>query len=204
MAKEIVTHSWCDLCLGVDENREPATQLDQVVTLGLGKGAKPLSLDLCERHHKELFEPLLEALSAFGAPVMDPSSASRASGPRAHASPASGSHRPGPFRCMVPDCASVLANTGSLGSHLRQTHGLTMKDYRKQHGDPVRLAGEGESESASGEPGLFEGEQIGAPEASCPYCDKVYSHANGNNRPTQALGLHLARAHGIKGGSGNK
>jgi len=39
---------------------------------------------------------------------------------------------------------------------------------------------------------------IGDDQAVCEVCGKVYSHELGNNRPTQALGVHLARAHGIR------
>ena len=80
-------------------------------------------------------------------------------------------------------------------SHARQLHGLRADEYRAKYGDPEPVA-------AAGPDTLFEDGEghppIGSPETVCPECGKVYSHALGHNRPAQALGMHLARAHGIR------
>jgi len=189
MAKEILTRVWCDLCLGEDDSREEATHRDNAVTLGLGRGARPLSLDLCERHYKELLEPLVEALSGYGAPVGD---APAIRSPRAKSTPSSQSAAPeaGPFRCQFPDCDALLKNAGSFNAHVRQQHGMTRGVYVETYGEP-QVEAEREALPVISNP-------IGEDRAVCEVCGKIYSHELGNNRPTQALGVHLARAHGIR------
>lgn len=192
MPKELVVNAWCDPCYE-DGEHEPAEEI--VVALGDLARMKPQVALLCERHRKEIYEPLHELMAAFGA-------VSGADVPRssARSRPESRRQTP-PVMCGIPGCdAGYLKNMGSFGSHVRQLHGMTVTEYREKYGEPIQVGGAGPS-SASSDPELPIDEEpgpIGDSEATCEECGKVYSHALGNNRPTQALGVHLARVHGIR------
>ena len=197
MAKEIQTLVWCDLCLGEEEAREEATHRDLVATLGLGARAKPQSLDLCERHYKQVYEPLLDALGAYGASVQE------APQPRWAKASEKGAGRTGPFVCEFPGCDSTPSNVASFGSHVRQQHGITVGEYRETFGAPVKVGEATQARAPEAEdPELFDSDDvpaIGPNEATCEVCGESWSHAKGNSRPAQARGVHMARVHGIKG-----
>lgn len=175
MVKEIRTLTWCDLCQDEDVQEE-AVYPDLSIALGIGsKLGKPRTLDLCEMHHKTVYEPLESMLDAFGAPVGGGSRyAARDSGPSGQSSP---------IECKFPGCGKALANQASFSGHVRQMHGLTIGEYREQYGAPAD-----------------DRKFIGEPVAKCdqPGCDVVYSHEKGNPRPGQALAIHLSKDHGIK------
>lgn len=199
MPKEVVVNQWCDPCYQDGEHTEA-----EEVTIALGDLARmrPRTVLLCERHRKEHYEPLRELLEAFGSVLPDtPAMPTAAKRPKGEA------HLRGPFKCEVEGCtARPLISSGSFSSHVRKQHGISgVKEYRRIYGELKRVGTEEEAETTP-EPDLFEGDDadestgpIGGSEAVCevPGCGKVYSHALGNNRPAQALGVHLARAHGI-------
>jgi hypothetical protein len=75
MAKSIVTY--CDVCLNEDDTYSEGRTIDDI---GIGR-AKPKTIDLCERHEKELVTPFVELVQRFGVsmdkgrpPVAAPSS----------------------------------------------------------------------------------------------------------------------------------
>lgn len=173
MTQEVKVIIWCDPCQAEDAR----TEGDHYEPVQL-PGAKPLAVDLCERHYKEFLAPLEEMLSAHGqkagAPSPAPSSGQRRYRPREGSDPIGP-----PYLCKVPDCPSEhdYANAASLGSHVRTVHGLTLADYRGA------LTSGDWPESA-----------VRSWACTEPGCDKDYSE---NALPAQALGLHRAKAHGI-------
>lgn len=189
--KQIQTLIWCDLCYGSDESQEEATHRDVTVTIGLGARTKPHSLDLCERHFKELIEPLQAALQEFGVVVPEAAGAApKKHRPAGEAATGRKTAVPGegPFRCEL--CDSTLVSMGSFGSHVRQIHSMTLGEYRETYGAPVEVPAD---------PDLFNDvNNMGPAEATCEICGESWSHANGNTRPAQARGVHMRRKHGVK------
>lgn len=204
MAKEILTRVWCDLCLGEDEEREEATHTNNAVTLGLGGRARPLTLDLCERHLKELLEPLAEALAAYGAPVGD----------TPLASPRRGSYKrkDGPFRCLVEGCdAALLSTIDSFGKHLRKQHGIGVRQYRDRYGEPLPVGGQA-SHQREAEPDLFADEslrrgpspemplrhipELGVP-MYCPFEDCTLGVGRRPAKNKRSLSAHFSKAHEV-------
>lgn len=163
------------MCLH-DERHEDAQHRNVSISIN---GARPLSLDLCERHHRELIRPVLEALAAHGVDETQPMPRRRDSNRHRR--------RSGPFKCLVPGCnATPLKHTGTLWQHLRGVHEITLDEYREQYGDPVPLSADEQAELVV--------------EARCPVdgCSTVYSTELGNRWPQQALVSHLWGHHGIK------
>lgn len=181
MAKEVFTRTWCDLCLGNEERRE-AVQTDLVFTIH--PLVKPTSLDLCQKHLDHWVTPLVQVLEEHGGPPPQREPSERGAG-----RPSKGD---GPFRCEV--CEKVLKSRGSFGSHCRDQHGFGLTEYVERYGEPVQV-----------DPSEYDGPDRSATatewfmpaEATCTECGKVYSHAKGNKRPLQAVGVHMARKHGI-------
>ncbi len=245
MAKEIVTHSWCDLCLD-DDIREPGVELVAQV----GAGTKQKLVDLCERHRKELADPLVALLAEHGRTAGPPSTALLTE------KKTRSKDMPGPFLCQVPDCTSekIYAAAGSLSWHVRSQHEpMTFGEYRQQYGlvraelPPDELAAFNAKRAmrrrpgAKSEPAAQADEPLDLPvdkavdkavdmavdraadqvrdalqtdtgealdsrfadlspeEYTCRVdgCDVSYPPSK-HARPTQALGVHLARKHGIR------
>lgn len=190
MARELITRMWCDRCLGYGETHEEATKVGITITIEQ-PGSKPLTrvLDLCDTHYKEYVDPLADLMVEEGAkPGFVPTGP-----PKVRMRGTSSNKEDGPFRCLVPGCASgPLVNRGSFNAHVRQQHGLRVPEYREQFGEPVPE----EEQPALLEP--VSPKADGAAEAICPECGKRYAHELGNNRPTQALGVHRAREHGVR------
>lgn len=63
MAKSIVTY--CDVCLEEDESYIEGRTIDDIL---IGR-QKPKSVDLCERHEKQIVVPFLELMQRFGVGV---------------------------------------------------------------------------------------------------------------------------------------
>jgi hypothetical protein len=116
MAREVIVKTWCDPCLGEDahsEGRElPALHLPEL------PGPKPRVIALCERHEKEVYQPLLNLLLEYGQPVDDDGNPS---GPRGRYGQASG-----PDAVTCPDCGHVSPNRSALSSHSRGQHGKSL------------------------------------------------------------------------------
>lgn len=103
MVREIIT--WCSPCFAEDV-REQATTV--VVALD---GGKPRALDVCERHNKELVEPLRELLAELGQ-LVDPAS----------------SHSSSEHVCSIAGCGKSYKSGQSLGKHMRRVHNMAMGD----------------------------------------------------------------------------
>lgn len=187
MAREVITKVWCDLCLG-EEHHQEADHTTHVALTAPGRVIKPLSLDLCELHHKQLLGPVQDALDEYGAPV-DGTPKTRT--PNTASLLVVGN-------CRVPGCSSNggrgFKSHASFSAHVRQMHGMTIGAYRDQYGQ--------EPTNPDAAPGDEETLQFNVGEEfKCPDCDAVYSTALGNNRPAQALGLHRSKRHGYKAAS---
>ena len=180
MPKIVITNSLCDPCYRDGEQVEGE---EVVIALGDLARFKAQTMLMCERHRKEFYEPLRDLLDEFGA--------STEGGPVFASTKARKDRVSGPFKCQVDNCgAAPLKNVGSFNAHVRQMHGLTRGEYVGLYGEPTALGQDALPVDAT---------PIGESEAKCevPGCGKVYSHELGNNRPLQALGVHLARVHGI-------
>ena len=115
MVSQIRIETWCDACRQEDpESMEPA----QSQEVQLGKLLR--NLDLCERHQKQLLQPLLELMQAAGQTVRSSSTP----GPRPRAK-RQGAHNQGvaPAPCLW--CPEVFPTQGGLSSHLMTNHQLT-------------------------------------------------------------------------------
>jgi uncharacterized C2H2 Zn-finger protein len=160
MVREIIT--WCSPCFA-DEVREPGLTLVLAID-----GGKPQALDLCEVHHKQIAQPLLDVLAEYGQPV-DISEQKRSS--KSAASVTSG-RLEGGQECPVTTCGKSYRNAASLSKHVRRVHGTTITDVR--HG----------SDQLDGMPD---------PEKThkCPDddCGRLFS-------TPQGLGAHRSRVHG--------
>lgn len=180
MAREVVTHIWCDVCMHTDDVYTEATETPPIV---LGN-MKPRVLALCDVHTKEVYEPIKELLTELGQ-VAD---AAKFPG----TSPGSGT-----WPCPDPACHKhdrPFKHEQSLRNHSKQVHGMTIAELRRFH---------------AGEAGLFDGEpevQVAATpppkvtEAVCDQrgCDVAYTWPE-YKAPAQAMGVHRAKAHGIRG-----
>lgn len=202
MAKEMTIHVWCDAC-AITEQKEPAS-----TTPPIAIGAnKPRTLDLCDRHTKELVTPLLDLLVQDGSVVEGgPSVATLKPGRRSRAGIPKGgvNGTPGPFDCKVPDCTGRHSfvkggrgypNLGALKAHISYAHELTFTDYEEQYG-------EARAEQPPGDhPSLLDQELPDpGPNFVCGIdgCDKSYP-PDEFKAPKQALGVHRAQAHGVPG-----
>lgn len=186
MAREVVTRTWCDVCLGNDDEQVPGTPV--VLAVDVDGRPPPLRrVDLCDRHRVEVIEPVRGLLDDYGVPLdQQPSIAKQ--------------QRGGGFHCVLPACTDHdgkgFSSYGSLGSHIRQIHGMTTREYRNAVGDAAASSG-GMPPPPVGKvdrgtpPNLFNVGEV----FTCEVCGKSYSNELGYNRPAQALGLHRAKKH---------
>lgn len=194
MAREVVTNIWCDQCLeDEDERYSPARELPPIV---LGN-AKPRILALCERHEKELYEPFRQLVMEVGV-VASPGSPAATRMPGT----APGS---GVYFCPVPTCPKhthPLKHEQSLRNHARNIHESTVSKLREEFGEPGgEHPGGGAPDDAlfaDALPDEEEGPPGGVAVAACEDCDVVYEWPKAK-RPTQALGVHRAKVHGVPG-----
>lgn len=125
MAREVRVLLWCDPCLG-EETQEPGEEL----TLGLPTVSNNhlKTLTLCERHRKEIYEPLAVALGEFGVrPESTPkSSAPKAPGAVPMSTRKSNTRGGGGFPCPVEGCDADLSTRNSLQGHVVRTHNRTL------------------------------------------------------------------------------
>lgn len=184
MAKEIV--AWCDVCLNQNEDepvrtpgREVVVQLDQL---------KARSLDLCEPHYKEYIEPVRGLLIDMGSTV-DTQRIKKAPGSPRQASKLPES-TPGPFRCQVevdgkPCGGGPYKDIRSLRAHTNAGHDMSFVEYRAAYGDP-------QPEPVT--------EVSDDPQYTCGIdgCTTSYPPER-HARPSQALAVHKAVKHGIRG-----
>lgn len=184
MAREVVTHIWCDVCLQEDDQHVEAVETPPI-TVGT---MKPRVLALCERHTKEVYEPFKELVTDLGVVAHD-TTASAAPRRSPGTSPGSGI-----FPCPVPECEKQthpFKHEQSLRNHSKQVHGVPINELREAYPDGP-------------EPTLFAAaEESGAPkvrEVTCGFegCDVTYSWPT-HRLPAQAMGVHRSKKHGVKG-----
>ena len=135
MVSQIRIETWCDACRAEDpESAEPAESQE----VQLGKLAR--SLDLCERHQKQLLQPLLELMQTAGQTVRSPT-APKPPKPR-QPSKRPGAHSVGaaPAPCLW--CPEVFPTQGGLSSHLMTNHQLT-SSIAGAYGDRCPWCGKG-------------------------------------------------------------
>lgn len=108
MAKTVITTIQCDVCLSVDD-------LNEGETVGVSlDNARAREIDLCERHHKELVEPLALALTTFGRGGAAKASASSPAASKTVAAT-------GTFVC--DQCGRSFPKAQGLNMHITRTHG---------------------------------------------------------------------------------
>lgn len=180
MARQLVTHIWCDVCLHEGEAQVEAEETPPV-TIGT---LKPRVLALCEVHRKEFdaFKDLVAGLGQIADSAVAQSG--QKEGPNT-----------GDFVCPDPECGKGYRYRSSLDSHVERRHGMTLAQLR------ARLAGDGPEPMLELPEDAPQGEKPPkVTRTECEHCEPgetVYEWP-ANKRPTQALGVHLARAHGIK------
>lgn len=185
MAREVVTHIWCDVCLHTEDTYTEGTETPPI-TLG---NMKPRVLGLCDVHTKDVYEPIKELLAQLGQVVPEGGTA-RFPGTSAGS---------GVWPCPDPACAkhaTPFKHEQSLRNHAKKFHGVPITELRTMHA---------EVQQGDGDEALFDdaAPATNAPpvtEAACdqPGCGKVYRWPE-IARPTQALGVHKAKQHGISG-----
>lgn len=188
MAREVVTRIWCDVCLDNDQYAEGVET--PPITIG---SLKPRVLALCERHQKEVFEPMRELLTNLGQVLP---------GTNGPAFPGT-SPGSGVWPCPVPNCPKNRKPYGheqSLRNHARQVHHLPISELRERV-----EAGEVFDESLFGDAveARDRSNNNGPPEiteARCDQtgCDKKYVWPE-TRYPAIAMGLHRRKTHGISG-----
>jgi hypothetical protein len=178
MAREIATFIWCDPC-NLDEVREQG--VEHVVTYG---SWKPRRIALCERHEKELLNPMLEVLKEA---EVDPGG--QVGRPRAAESTVN------TINCAI--CSKSLKNRGSLGSHVRSSHDMMLSAYWETYPD---ADGNPRNDAPQGDDALPLEEATPTSDLvkeSCPDCGKEYEGSA--SRINQIIGVHRAKTHGVKG-----
>lgn len=128
MGTIITTTRFCDVCAAEsDETNTDASAF----TLSVGQA--PVTLDLCERHERELIEPVRLLIAAHGYRVQGPnargkapSSASAARAPRGGTTGPRGRPAPadGAMACLWCPVTYGAKSTSSMANHLRTVHGF--------------------------------------------------------------------------------
>jgi hypothetical protein len=189
MAREVVTnvYLWCDLCLNPEGDAEPDKVAGEETPPISISNRKPRRLTLCDRHRKEVYEPFERALTEHGQ-FDDGSPAPVTKARKPAISLPGGGVEPaeGDILCPDPDCdrhEKGFANYTSLSSHAKRTHNMSSTALRASLGEPPP------------EPTVKR--------AECPECkaageSTVYEWPE-HGRPSQALGVHRKRKHGVEG-----
>jgi hypothetical protein len=180
MPREIQINDWCDPCADQDLHT-PATATPPI-TLG---GMKPRTLLLCERHQKEILEPLHDLLNKWGDTGAVPAQKERVRREDGGT---------GIFPCLVPGCEkgpqSPYTYKSSLRAHLRGSHDLTYTQMHEKYGNGTEPQPTTE---------LDKNPHLTIADFTCGIdgCTTAYDPAE-YNRPSQALGVHKATKHGVK------
>lgn len=209
MAREVKRIIWCDLCQQLDDVQTEAEEMPPI-TVG---ARKPRVLAVCVGHKESFYDKFMEVLEEAGIPVDQLDSGTT----KVRAS----TRRPGkgvdpmttstgkPVVCpLVQDCESrPLKNISSMASHLRSKHGMNLFEAVGKDGQlfdvdgtpidmpEVRAPREAPAitKAVCDEPGCTSGEDGGP---------VVYEWPK-NQKPSQALGVHKARIHKVKGAGKN-
>lgn len=176
MAREFVTHIWCDVCLEQDDIRTEGSETP-AITIG---NMKPRVLALCDTHMKEHYEPVKQMLQELGQPVDLPVQ-------RSHRSDRVEEGEE--MECPYPGCTGYgpYRLKSSLRNHFKDVHGTTLVEWEATQGGEVKPSAKIPEEFVCGVEG----------------CDVAYDPAV-YNRASQAIGMHRAKAHGIAGTSKKK
>lgn len=190
MAKEVMTYTWCDICLEQDERTDAEEFTIQINAL------KPRLLALCDKHRTEVLDPVRNLLpdlpKAEPAPVSEPTRRRGVGRPVVFQPNA----EEGRYQCTLCPGQRSYANARGLRSHGLSMHGMRAAEFAQALANP-----EAHQEALQAEPDsdLFaEGGEIS--EYKCEVCGQEFPHSQ-YSRPSQALGMHKARAHGIAGKS---
>lgn len=193
MAREVVTYSWCDVCLDKDDKRVEGKEVGPLLLPGM---RQPKSVDLCDEHYADLFAALAVVVEAHGKPMQSEASVKipkRVQGSK--------EERDGVvFRCKVPGCTGYRARTEGLPSrdklrgHAYKMHGMNLIEYQERYGI-VQPEASGEPLQQPALP--MEAEEPEEPPLECEVCGKPYPRGL-YARPAQALGVHRARSHGLR------
>lgn len=118
MAREVVVHLWCDPCLAEDQHVEgqelPPLHLPELT------GNRPRVAAVCERHYKELYQPLLDLLEEHGQPVDEEGNPTAVRG--------KGRPRKSDQPMSCPSCGHTSPNRGALASHVKLMHSTTLAE----------------------------------------------------------------------------
>lgn len=196
MAREVKTLIWCDLCLELDAVQAEGEEMP-AITVG---NKKPRVLALCKGHQVDFFDKFVEVLESAGITVdqlTNPGRPTRSSAVRPHPRTLDASTGKG-VMCPIEGCeAKPLKNVSTISSHLRQIHAMSLyeavgKDGQlfDADGDPVEMP---EIRAPRSTP-----PEVTRAECDQPGCDTVYEYPK-HTKPVQALGVHMAKTHGIKG-----
>lgn len=117
--KEVTVKAWCDACAAeiadTGGDVEPAT-VEQGVSIS---PHLPRFLDLCERHHKSLIEPLAALLAEYG--QAGPGS-TKETPHKPHSRPGKDANEGDRYPCLW--CPEAFGSSGGLKGHLERVHGL--------------------------------------------------------------------------------
>lgn len=108
MVREILTVSWCDLCMSADGTRAEVAESHRVVLDGKG-----YDVDLCAEHHGEYkaFADLVATASATHRATPEPVKGLKAPSREQH-----------DRSCLL--CSHVVRSSSGLSDHVRESHAL--------------------------------------------------------------------------------
>lgn len=196
MAREIKELIWCDLCRDLDDIQTPATEMPPI---SVGQ-KKPRVLAVCTQHKTSFFDQFIEALETSGEYLDQLSVLPRTRSsvtrpvPRHIATSSTGK----PIVCpLATECGGKpLKNVSTVSSHLRQIHAMNLFEAVGKDGQLFDVDG-----APVAMPEIREHKKVpDVKRAECDQedCDTVYEYP-GHSKPVQALGVHKAKVHGIKG-----
>lgn len=179
MARTIVI--LCDPCL---ERNDEEVQAVAEETISFG-GIKPRLLAVCAKCQKEFVDPLRDLIMDIGQ-IVD----SVPPLPTQKGATGGGGNAKGEFECL--ECGRQYNYKGSLRTHVQDKHGMTLQEMAIRHS--------GDNPDAQLQLGIDDENKPEVTRAECDQegCDVVYEWPQ-HVRPAQAIGVHKARAHGIKG-----
>lgn len=157
MVREIVT--WCSPCFAEDVKADARTVAVVI------DGGKPLTVDVCERHDKEIVQPLRELLEAHGS-KLDAASAAPARAATVG-------------RRLCPHCGASLKSADSLAKHIRRSHG----DHDETPDQPTPPSVD-ESELAHACPDCER--RFATPQGLGAHRSRLHGYVGPNNKSAQA------------------
>lgn len=210
MAREYKQFTWCDLCLELDGEQVEGEEMPPIMV----GNKKPRVLAVCKQHQVDFFDKFVEVLESAGI-VVDQlesgttrvRSSSRRSGPRGGVDPMTTSTGKSVV-CPIDECDSApLKNISTVASHLRKVHGMNLFEAIGKDGQLYDVDGAAIEMPEVRQP--REKPAILRTECDFPGCASgedggpaVYEFPK-NQKPVQALGVHKAKVHGIKGAGKN-